>query len=180
MALQAHSFAPPPVYSHGDVAIGHPVLPLATEPPAPGHSQLVTDDRRIVQQKMKGSSVIVCCPQCGHTGPARVTKVCSSLHYAAPHCRASQGALRLPGDVLAVPAGGCASATCPHFYSLCWCPETFQQSVQGSGFMTFFTSGLLCFLGCCPLAIFPFCCDCTKDWIYSCSVCGTLFGRERP
>ena len=52
--------------------------------------------------------------------------------------------------------------------------------MQGSGFMTFFTSGLLCFLGCCPLAIFPFCCDCTKDWIYSCSVCGTLFGRERP
>ena len=79
MALQAHSFAPPPVYSHGDVAIGHPVLPQATEPPAPGRSQLVTDDRRIVQQKMKGSSVIVCCPQCGHTGPARVTKVSSSI-----------------------------------------------------------------------------------------------------
>ena len=89
VALQANSFAPPPVYSHGDVAIGHPVLPQATEPPAPGRSQLVTDDRRIVQQKMKGSSVIVCCPQCGHTGPARVTKVCSTSYYAAFHCCAS-------------------------------------------------------------------------------------------
>ena len=88
--------------------------------------------------------------------------------------------LRLLGDALAVPAQGCALAACPSSCSLCWSPETLQHSVQGSGFMTFFTSGLLCFLGCCPLAIFPFCCDCTKDWIYSCSVCGTLFGRERP
>ena len=58
---------------------GHPVLPQATEPPAPGHSQLVTNERRIVQQPMKGNAVIVSCHQCGHVGPALVKKVSSCL-----------------------------------------------------------------------------------------------------
>ncbi len=52
--------------------------------------------------------------------------------------------------------------------------------LQESGFITYFSSGMLCFLGCCPLFLFPFCCDYTKDWVYRCSNCGTLFGRERP
>ena len=46
--------------------------------------------------------------------------------------------------------------------------------------MTFFSSFLLCFLGCCVLSLFPFCSDCTKDWVYRCSQCGSLFGKERP
>lgn len=65
----------PPVHASGDFVTGHPVLPQATEPPAGGHSQLVTNERRIVQQPMKGNAVIVSCHQCGHVGPALVTKV---------------------------------------------------------------------------------------------------------
>jgi hypothetical protein len=73
--VQAIGVSPPPVYAPGDFAIGHPVLRQATEPPQPGHSQLVTNERRIVQQPMHGSAVIVSCPQCGHVGPAIVNKV---------------------------------------------------------------------------------------------------------
>lgn len=122
--VQAIGLSPPPVYAPGDFAIGHPVLPQATEPPPPGHSQLVTNERCIVQQPMHGSAVIVSCPQCGHVGPAIVNKE--------------------------------------------------------AGFITYFSSGLLCFLGCCVLSLFPFCCDSTKDWVYRCSQCNVLFGRERP
>ncbi len=67
------------MYARGDFVTGHPVLPQATEPPAPGHSQLVTNERRIVQQPMKGNTVIVACHQCGHVGPALVSKVLSCL-----------------------------------------------------------------------------------------------------
>ena len=74
--VQAIGLSPPPVYAPGDFAMGHPVLLQATEPPPPGHSQLVTNERRIVQQPMHGSAVIVSCPQCGHVGPAIVNKVC--------------------------------------------------------------------------------------------------------
>ena len=72
--MQAISVEPPPVYAPGNFVTGHPVLPQATEPPAPGHSQLVTNERRIVQQPMKGNAVIVSCPQCGHVGPALVSR----------------------------------------------------------------------------------------------------------
>ena len=34
--------------------------------------------------------------------------------------------------------------------------------MQEAGFVTFFGSFLLCFLGCCILSVFPFCSDCTK------------------
>jgi hypothetical protein len=73
--MQEIGVAPPPVYAPGDFAIGHPVLLQATEPPPPGHSQLMTNEHRIVQQPMHGSAVIVSCPQCGHVGPAIVNKV---------------------------------------------------------------------------------------------------------
>ena len=38
----------------------------------------------------------------------------------------------------------------------------FLLFLQESGFITYFSSGMLCFLGCCPLFLFPFCCDSTK------------------
>ena len=83
--VQAIGVEPPPVYAGGDFVTGHPVLPQATEPPAPGHSQLVTNERRIVQQPMKGNAVIVSCHQCGHVGPALVTKViCHTCVHPEP------------------------------------------------------------------------------------------------
>lgn len=59
-------------------------------------------------------------------------------------------------------------------------PEKHWLRVQESGFVTYFSSFMLCFLGCCILSLFPFCSDCTKDWVYRCRRCGALFGRERP
>ncbi|KAK9916366.1 hypothetical protein WJX75_001903 [Coccomyxa subellipsoidea] len=65
--------------------------------------------------------------------------------------------------------------TCPH------CGHTGPAAVRKEfGFVTYFSSFMLCFLGCCVLSLFPFCSDCTKDWVYRCRRCGALFGRERP
>ncbi|BDA40357.1 hypothetical protein COCOBI_01-0100 [Coccomyxa sp. Obi] len=65
--------------------------------------------------------------------------------------------------------------TCPH------CGHTGPAAVsKESGFVTYFSSFMLCFLGCCILSLFPFCSGCTKDWVYRCRRCGALFGRERP
>ncbi len=130
---------------------GYPVLQHATSPPVYDSAPLVVNRELVVLEPLRGTHVVLACPHCGHTGPAAVSKACSPL--------------------LSFLAASTTSAPC-HDSSLAASMRKLRfralWHAQESGFVTFFSSFLLCFLGCCILSIFPFCSDCTKVHLAHC------------
>ena len=160
------------------MADGYPMLQQATEPPMYDAPPLVVNREQVVLEPLRGTHVVVACPHCGHTGPAAVSKasrmalehlgVQPSMHARTLINTFTFLVLQPAACRLANARSACTSSGCMSSTGGC--------AVQESGFVTFFSSFMLCFLGCCILSVFPFCSDCTK--VSSCTMVRSTASHE--